>query len=275
MFIRPVVLMVFLVSCSTNRPTPYQKEKKHEGFNDSTFDELQVATFRGNSNTKPKKARLYAQFRAIELCISQNKHANIVDIIDKTLEKSVLRSSGLGPSYSVGMFPYYGRYSSFGLGAGMSNTSYDSWTDILIYPNIEVLYNCSEKIFRPLLAFRELSADQMKHLVQDVKGALQVEKIEADSPNGKNIQIGDIIIKANNKRIERVHQLNKKFSDSKTELVVDLIREGKRMKEKILGSDITSEIDQTEKEIIKRVCKDKKRKKQEALKKNTLCGPPN
>lgn len=274
--IRLLMLLIFTISCASDRPTPYQKEKKKEGFSDSTQEDVRVARFKANTRTKKSKAQSYAEFRAIEYCkINENKHANIIDINDKTVQKEITRTSGSGwgPSYGFGMYPYYSRYSSFGLGVGYSTMSSNSWNETLTFPVIDVFYTCSDKIIRPELIIREISAEQMKLLVKDLKGALQVEKIPEGSPNTGIVEPGDLILKANGKRIEKVYELIKLFTDKDSVVQVQLLREGERLTASLKGKDITEEALKAEKQIITHVCKDKKKKYQKTLKERKICSP--
>lgn len=267
--------LIFLIvaGCSTSRPTPYQKEKKKEGYRDQTIEEFKVASFKANANTKKEKAQLYAQFRAIEVCReTENKTANIIDIFDRTVEKVITRStgSGWGPSY-YGTYPYYSRYSSFGIGASYNTMSSNSWNETLVYPFIEIYYTCSDTIVRPKLIFKELSAEQVKHLVKDIKGAIQVENIPADSPNKDSVVLGDIILKANGKRIEKVFELIRLFNKQNRDVSVLLLREGEKVTGKLKSADITEEAKKTEEDIIKGVCDMKQKEKEVELKTNKLC----
>jgi hypothetical protein len=273
-----ILLLIFVASCSTTKPTPYQKEKHKEGYRDETLEELKVSRFKANSYTEKIKAERFAEFRAIEVCKeSENKFANIMDISDKTVEKEITRTTGTswGPSYGYGMggygYPYYSGYSGVGFGVGMSTVSGSSWNEKLVYPIIEVYYNCQEKIYRPEIMMKEISAEQMKLLVKDLKGALQVEKIPETSPNLKNIELGDLILKANGKRIEKIYELIHLFNDKNSVVTVSLLREGKPVMTKLSSTDVTEKVDQTEKEIIRRVCKEKKNEEQKLLKTTKLC----
>lgn len=270
--IRSLIILAILAGCSSTKPTPYQKEKKHEGFADEALEDLKISRFKGNSYTKKDRAQRYAEFHAIENCLpTEHKHANIIDIFDKTVQKEITRSSGSswGPSTYFGMYPYYSRYSSFGFGAGFNTISANSWNETLIYPVIEVYYTCSDQVVRPELIFKEISANDMKHLVKDVRGAIQVEKIADTSPNKSTVEPGDIILKANGRRIEKVFELIRLFKTTSEEVTVQLLREGERVVAKLKGRDITLDVEKTEKEIISKVCSDKI--EQEHLKTNPLC----
>jgi hypothetical protein len=272
-----IMLLLFVVSCSTTKPTPYQKEKKHEGYHDETLEELKVSRFKANSYTEKNKAQRFAEFRAIEVCKEmENKFANIMDISDKTVEKEITRTTGTswGPSYGYGMgygYPYYSGYSGVGFGVGMSTVSGSSWNEKLIYPIIEVYYNCQNKIYRPEIMMKEITAEQMKLLVKDLKGALQIEKIPETSPNLKKIELGDLILKANGKRIEKIFELIRLFDNKDSVVTLSLLREGRPVMTKLNGADVTDKVDQTEKEIIREVCKDKKHEEQKRLKNTKLC----
>lgn len=270
---RILFLFVFISACAT-KPTPYQKEKNKEGFSDSSTDSLKVSVFKANSVTKPEKAQKYAEFRAIQICREkENKHANILDINDVSVKKNVVRTSGgaWGPSYGFGMYPYYSRYSSFGVGVNYSSIQTDSTIEEVRYPVMQVFYTCSDKIVRPEIILKEISAEQMKILVKDLKGALQVQKVPENSPNEKAIEVGDIILKADGRRIEKVHELIGLFKDENSKVVVDFLREGEKKTATLRAVDITDVALQTEKQIITSVCKDKKDTRQKILMKEKLC----
>lgn len=272
MLFRIFILLFVVTSCSSSKPTPYQKEKKKLGYNDKTFEDLDVSTFKANSYTKRGTAQRFAEFRAIERCREKNKIANIIDVFDKTVEKDVVRTTGSswGPSYGYGFgYPYYSRYPGFGFGIDYSTVSGTSWNEKLVYPVIEVLYNCRDHIYRPKFFVKEVSAEQMKLLVKDLKGALQIEKFGENCPNEKKLELGDIILKANGRRIEKVYELIRLFTDKDTVVTVSLLREGQPVMTKITGADVTDEVKQTEQQIIKDVCKNKD--KQEELKERNLC----
>jgi hypothetical protein len=272
MIFRALILLL-LTACASTKPTPYQKEKDKEGYRDTSLDEFRVVSFRGNSYTKKERAQLFAQFRAIENCRnSEQGFANIIDVFDKTIEKEITRSSGStwGPSY-YGMYPFYSRHSSFGLSAGFNTVSGDSWRETVIYPVFEVIYNCAPTIFRPQIVFKEISAEQMSLLVKDLKGAIQVQKILDTSPNKKFLETGDIILKVNGKRIEKVYELIGLISQENKTVQISLMREGVKINSKLTSVDITDEVKQNEEKIVKDVCKLVKEKKQKELKKKTLC----
>lgn len=269
-----LLILILVVSCSSTKPTPYQKEKKKQGYRDNVFEELKISSFKGNTYTKKDRARLFAEFRAIENCRKTNDLlANIIDVFDKTIEKEIIRSSGgaWGPSFYGGMYPYYSRYSSFGVGVDYSTVSTNSWNETLTYPYIEIYYTCSKRIFRPQVHLKELSSGEMRHLVKDVKGAIQVEKILDNSPNKTSLELGDIILKANGKRIEKVYELIRLFNEKNQDVSLQIMREGDRLPTKLKSVEVTEEVVEAEKDIIKKVCHLSKNEMEKELKFIPLC----
>lgn len=264
------LILVSLIACSSNDPTPYQKSKKGKGYSDRVENELKVSNFRGNSYTKVAIARLFAEFHAIETCKTEGgRSANILDIFDKTESKEVLRTTGsaFGPTYygGYGMYPYYSRYSSFGVGATFNTVATDTWPETLVYPNIDVYYTCETEVWRPKVMFREIPAAEMKHLVKDLHGGIQVEKLMADSPNTKFLSEGDIILKANGRRIERVYELIHLFSDKSRQVRVEILREGEKKSLTLKADNVTNTVGEAENKIIAEACKRKE------IKENKFC----
>lgn len=151
----------------------------------------------------------------------------------------------------------------------MNTVSGTSWNEKLVYPIIEIYYNCRDKIFRPQILMKEISDEQMKLLVKDLKGALQVEKLVEKSPNEGKVEMGDIILKANGKRIEKVYELIQLFDQKNDVVTLSILREGKAITTKITAIDVTDEVIKTEDSIVTSVCDQKE--KQEKLKKRELC----
>ena len=261
MFPHYLLLLALAIGCSSSKPTSYRKEKKQEGYRDKTFEDLRVASFKANTHTKKSLAHTYAEFRAIEICRREKKHANIIDVFDKTVEKEITKSSGgvWGPSIYGGMYPY-SRYSRIGFGMDYGTVSTNSWNETLTFPFLEVYYTCSDKILRPLLQMKELKADDIKHLVKDVKGALQVEKILTESPNSRTLEVGDILLKVNGKRVEKIYELIRFFNE-RSSVSVELLREGERVKTSVTAKDVTPEVIASEEKVIKKVCEDVKNKR--------------
>jgi hypothetical protein len=251
-----VILSLFtLYSCSHQKRTAYKPLHKGEGFADSSLeDSLKMATFKANSKTKPGQASMFARFRAIEICKSQSDLlTHIMQISDKTQTEKIMRISSTGyPAYYFGMSPYYHRYSGFGF--GFSTMSSQTWSETLTYPNFEIIYRCTKKIMEPKLELVEIPSPELRHLVKDLSGAILIQKILPDSPNQKLIRSGDILMKVEGNRIQKIYELLNAFY-LKKELKVDLLRDGELKKSvNLIGTDVTDSIKNEEQNLLQKAC---------------------
>lgn len=270
--LRLFILLFVIVSCSSNERTKYQAYKKKEGggYQEKTLDvNLRVVSFRANDDTKKKIAIKFAKFRAVEICTSERfPLTHILDMFDKTLSKNIIRTSSNGyPYYYYGMSPYYNHYTGFGYGFGFSTTNSNAWNETLLYPDIEVVFECVSNVYEPQVEFREVTAEEMKHLIKDLKGGLQIEKFTDVSAKFKNLEVGDILIRANGERIQEIYQLLnlvQKAQDHK--LRIDVLRDGIVKSGIILNSiNVDEKILKVQNEIVRLACKF------EEVKKRDLC----
>lgn len=264
-------LVLMLVACSSGRSKYQVYKKKKGGYLQEKFqDDLSLVSFRGNSYTKKSTAELFAKFRAIELCQEAGKKfAGIVGILDRSESKTVTRTNGAVygfPSYYYGYSPFYSRYSGIGFGGSFGTMSGSSWNETLTYPSLEVVYRCSDQVFEPEIIMREVGAEEMKHLVKDLKGALQVEKVVEGSPNQK-LEVGDIILKAEGKRVEKTWQVMQAFSEKKKALPIEVLRDGERVKMNLMAADVSPKVETSQQEILKSACDFKEIKKRSLCKK--------
>jgi hypothetical protein len=270
--LRLFILLFLIVSCSSHERTKYQayKKKNGGGYQEKTLDDgIRVVSFKANSDTKRSLAIKFSKFRAIEICTAENfALTHLLDTFDKTESRNVIRSYSSGyPSYYYGMSPFYNHYSGFGYGFGFSTTNTDAWSETLRYPNIEVVFECANEVYEPQVVFRQVPADEMKHLIKDLKGGLQVEKISNGSSQSKKLEIGDILIRANGERVQEMYQLLNLFQKSqKHKLNIDVLRDGIIEKGIMLtGVNASEKILKAQQEIVRSVCK------YEDLKKRALC----
>lgn len=263
-----ILTLLLLIAACASEPTKYGKYvKKDGGYQDKTLDgNFRVVNFKANSNTKTSLAINYATFRAIEICTSSNfKLTHLLDTFDKTQSKTVTRTSTNGyPSYYYGMSPFYSRYSGFGF--GYSNMQSSSWNETLKYPEVEVIFECANEVYAPGIELREVSAEEMKHLIKDLHGGLQVERIPKEASQSK-LKVGDIIIMGDGLRIQQNYQLLGLFHKSPDhEIKVDILRDGVTLRALSLkGVDASDKILEAQNKVIQSVCK------KEELKKNPLC----
>lgn len=255
------LILLGLVSCSSNERSKYEAFDKEgrDGYSLDKFTEtLDAVTFQGNRFTKRQDAEAFARFRAIEICFERGVDlTQIVGVLDQTSEKEVTRSSSnvYGfPSYYYGYSPFWSRYSGVGFSAGINTVSSESWSETLTYPRYKVLFRCVEKVFEPELILREVPAEEMKHLVKDLKGGLQVEKIMKDSPN-TSLELQDIILRARGTRISRNWELLSSFDKDHMKINSQILRDGIKKELTLTGKEVTGETRKSQQETINSVCK--------------------
>ncbi len=247
-FISCFCMLIFLIACSSAKRTQYQTfEKKNGGYTDGILeDSIHITRFEANSLTKRSYAEMFARYHSLEKCRKEGKpYAHILAVIDQSSKKKITRTNGdsWGPSYyyGMGMSPFYSRYSGFGFSTGINVINSRSWEETLVFPNIESVYHCTDKIFEPEIGMRDVPPEEMKLLVKDLKGAVQVENILPGSPN-KTLEVGDVILRAEGKRIMKGHQLLALFKDNPGPVRVEVLREGVKKQINLLGQDVTDKV---------------------------------
>lgn len=268
---RLLCLIILFASCSSNERSKYKPyNKKNGGYKERVLDNgLRIVSFHANSYTKKNLASTFARFRAIEICLAENlKLAHFLDSFDRTKSKTITRTTSTGyPSYYYGMSPFWNRYHGFGYGVGWNTQSGSSWNETIQYPEVEVIYECANEVYEPQVELREVSADEMKHLVKDLRGALQIESLPPGSPDQNSLRVGDIILRGNGERVQERYQLLSLFRRNKNHKInVELLRDGQLKTNLVLtGVDATEKMLKAQEEIVKSACKNKE------IKEKKLC----
>jgi predicted DNA-binding antitoxin AbrB/MazE fold protein len=220
-----------------------------------------MTSFQANSRTKKSTAELFAKFRAVETCHEAGKaHAHLLAVKDRSREKTVTRSDGhvYGfPSYYYGMSPFYGPHYGMGFGMGINMMRTNTWDETYLFPHINVIYQCADSVAEPEVILREVPPQEMNHLVKDLKGALQVERVLEGSPNAGTLKRGDLILKAEGERLEHNHEVLRLFRNGQREVLIEILREGERRRVQLRAADVTEKVSQTQKEIIAAACDNK------------------
>jgi len=204
------------------------------GYSDGELeDKIYFSRFIGNNHTTPNVALMFAKFRAIEVCRDKGlKFPIFVDLKDDSVTASIRKF-----------------YSFNGDGA--------AWDEKQVTPVVSIAFACSNEQFSPLMKIRSVDDEKMEPYVKDLFGAVQVMKIDKDSPNVGNVFDGDIIIKINGIRItdsSRYAQVLMEIKKDSTPEVV-LIRDGNQKKVSLRGVDKTEETVQGIKTLITDACK--------------------
>lgn len=179
-----------------------------------------------------------------------------MDLFDRSFEKETSSDDGWGPDwfYGFGSFPYYSQHSSLGMGASVQVLNRRSVKDFIFYPWFEIYFICSDQVMSPLVDFRDVPAQEMFHLVKDLRGGVQVMK--TNNQEKSSLQKDDIIIKFQNKRIERRYLLL--WDLQKTAGEVILLREGRKLEMSLHPFDLTKVVRERENDLKAELCSHKK-----------------
>lgn len=268
---RSVIMTLILLAGCGSDPATYKASNGKTGYSDKMVDpNLKVASFQGNSSTKKEKAQLYAKFHAIEMCKEMNrKLTHILAVQDKTFQKEITQTTST-PTYYYGVAPYYGRYGAYGAGVSMygaygpvdTHTS----TEVKNIPQFDVYFECVDDAIDARMSYKTLSSADLKNLVKDLKGGVQVDEVLPDSPNKDILQIGDIILKANGTRVATTIELYQAHRNSNAKkFTIEYLHEGKTKTADVKFLNVTDMVANSQAEIIKEACKSDDVKKSSSL----------
>lgn len=247
-----------IAACSS--PTGYVPSEKQEekGYTDEVIsEELRLTTFHGNEHTNKEQAELFAKFRSIEVCQELNKKfSHILLVKDRTHKQEVTETAQVSPNYYYGMSPYYGA----GYRWGMTPMAYSAPATQTIsktktFPSFDVYFECVDLALDARVSLKNLSNYEVRDLVKDTLGAVQVDEVLSESPNTGKLQKGDIVFKVNGQRVGRILDVYK--ASRRTEqspATVELIREGKKYETVVTYKDVTELVQEAQEELIKDAC---------------------
>lgn len=258
-----------IAACSS--PTGYVPSEKQEekGYTDEVISEnLRLTTFHGNEHTDKEQAELFAKFRSIEVCHELNKkYSHILLVKDRTHKQEVTETAQVSPNYYYGMSPYYGA----GYRWGMTPMAYSAPATQTIsktktYPSFDVYFECADRPLDARISLKNLSNYEVKDLVKDKLGAVQVDEVLSESPNAGKLQKGDIIFKVDGQRVGRILDVYK--ASRRTEqrpARVEFLRDGKIYEALVTYKDVTDLVSEAQDEMIKDACEINKIKEESSL----------
>lgn len=172
---------------------------------------IRIATYEWNEESDKydaEEAFWFSRFRAMEQCHEAGKkYTAFLKTVDQTESETVQRSKGNS---------IYGSHVGF--------THVTTREDKILYPKIETYYACGDHFNGIDAKTRYLKAEDVKMIVSDVMGAMQVIEVSEGSP----LQYGDIIIKVNDVRASDItrYYLGLHSTNNTTQVKLKLIREG-------------------------------------------------
>jgi hypothetical protein len=131
-----------------------------------------------------------------------------------------------------------------------------SWNDTLTFPTFDSFFSCTHQAYMMKVKMKSVSAEDMRSMVKDLMGAVQVENVMAESPNRGILHTGDFVIKINNERVQNIHQISAVVdaAENKENLSVSLIRDGQTMTVIAKATDASSMIMEQNRKIISSAC---------------------
>lgn len=246
----------FFSSCFTTlKPTPYQMQNDYNhrtgekntfglSFDSAKTDTHTVisSTFVGNTKTTKARAYSFATLGAIEYCHKRNKEMLNLGNKDSSFSTNHVGSTSTG-GYYIG-----DRYVP-------GTTSVYSYSKN--YPMFRVAFVCLEHLWSrdAEYDFKEVDAVLIKDIVKDFQGGVLVKK--ATSSSGKSaLQVGDIILKSNGKRITRSSQFTLMLFDDKPIETLQIIRNKKIRQVKLTRNSLYPAIKIKNKASISVFCDD-------------------
>lgn len=269
-----IIGFLFLSACATR--TKYQPQGESGGYSEARVDSnVMVARFSGNAYTHKNDAQIFSQFRAIEICREQGyKVARPMGQEDKTSSKTVQKTSNYtyqNPTYFNGTantntnYNYYGGntlYSNSNTNVNGTITGGDTyggsqtWNETYVFPTIDTYFSCANEINLAGLEMKVLTPEEVKDLAKDKLGGVQVMKHGDDSPNKDIFQVGDIVLKVDNKRVLTVLDFGKMINESKDKNAIpaSIVREGVPKNIKFKAVDKTSDFEEMNNQVVRTAC---------------------
>lgn len=253
--------------CATTSRTKYGPADQSGGYSEQQVDgNLSVARFAGNAYTHPEDAKIYSQFRALEVCKERGYSLMFLyTTIDRSSSQTVQRSY-TAPTYFSGNANsttnanVYGNWGQANTNTNLNGQTYGggttTWDETYHYPTFDSVFSCSNKFYRTNVKLRDISAEDMKPFVKDLMGAVQVVEVPENSPNHEILKPGDFIIKVNGSRVQTQPQYVGEINSSKSKEIVAMtvVRDGKQKTIKANAYDGTDEVKALGEKLAAAVC---------------------
>lgn len=259
------LIFIFLfVGCASKSRTQYDVDGHYGGFSDGKIEgNIRYALFRGNAYTHADDAKNFAILRSIEVCENiKKKLSYTIDLQDLTSSSTHQRSSGVAlnsqRNFNGTITPNgFGGFNNSGVVSPNTNVlNSTTWNETYTYPSFRIIFQCTDREFRVGIDMEDVSAEQMKPYVKDLLGAVQIIEVLGDSPNKDIIDVGDLIIKINSKRVFSSKSVMLKIQEAgvKGKLEIEIIRDGKSKKLTAKVVDISNERASKKEAFLRNVC---------------------
>lgn len=250
-----------LAGCASR--SKYEPYGSSGGYSEAAIDKrIMVARFSGNAYTVASDANIFSQFRAVEVCEEKGfRVTRFFGTQNKTVSKDIQRShseTSASPQQINGTGYSYGNNVNINgtISGGNSTTNSSAWTQTLKFPTFDTYFTCTNEAYLTKFLGKPVSAEQMKPLVKDLMGAVQVQEIMDGSPNKGVLHVGDIVYKINDERIASVPQLSAivDSASDKNKIQADIFRDGNAMKVLLQAEDGTQNFAKASEDLKTRAC---------------------
>lgn len=246
-YIVSAMCVFFLFSCVSRSPTRYQIHGKMGGYSEELVeDNLFVARFLGNAYTNPKNARFYSNCRATEVCNEKELFVRVFNVVDMTTTSQpvqVTRSmAGSTPTYVTGSATGNRVYGTIYRGSQYGRSTTQTLT--YRYPMFDTYFTCVDRALATGVDIESISKDDVSGYVKDLMGALHIRSVLSDSPNRQILQVGDIILRVNNIRVQNPYQYTNAIegAPNTNRIPISLVRDGKQLMIHVTTRDVTKKV---------------------------------
>lgn len=251
-----ILLVPALSGCASfNKAAPptYGPSLFSEGYTDNTqtlnHQNLYSTIYESNGRLNDQGVQQLARFRAIEKCKSLKfEYAQIFKSEDRGSSNMILRSST-----STQQFPtsYVRGPNGTSVWGGNSLTSTSTWNETVHRPAALVYYFCTNQSQALRSQFRPLSGQDLKPLVKDLLGGLQVWRAE-DS----GLKRGDVILGVGDSKriVDEAELYSYLLGENKNSVTFDVLRDGAIRRIHLDLSDIKHDKRQEQNEFAKSTC---------------------
>ena len=251
----------FLTGCATLQASyePFSEQRRLGYVDKKTEDLNESVKFYGNMFTEPMNMVLFAEFRAIEVCSGRGLQARFLALNDLSPSQSIQSGEG----YANYVPPYLKYDVSFAAADGVRS-------DVIngsIEPVFEVIYYCTNSVYTAQVNVREVSAESVRLVAQDLRGAVQLNSFQEESINKTNLKPDDLILKINGERTKTKNDFFRQNDQTKAgaKALYSLVREQKMQNVEVALIDVKKEAVDFNKKIVSLACA------QEEMKNNPRC----
>jgi hypothetical protein len=264
--------LICFIGCATR--TKYKPMAKDGGYAETEIsNNLYMVRFAGNAHTNRNDANLFTYLRAIEICTEKGfKVARVYETKDLSTSQTVQKTSNYSynsPTYFSATANTNTNYQAFGnqlssnsntaingqITGGNSYGGSQRWNQTT-FPTFDMLFSCKNNFYLVGIQMEPVPPENVKEVSKDNVGALQIIGFTNDSPNKDDLQVGDIILKVEGRRVVNMVQLSEALENAKDKNKVTLTvgREGKRKSVSVVAEDKIDALLKNQEQSIQSAC---------------------